>query len=235
MRWFVAWLISCSFYFVIFLVLSRESQAFRPGFVVPRLLPGIFLLLVLPGIPIARTLYDKLFHWTLRPSPALLVGRPASCDHFRQEIQQAGFKNWDFIGQLDPSSGRITGLEGLKETEIQLSELARFAGRTGVSEIILTDPSGLSDEALTGLMNCFEKGVEILSLEQAFEKTMHKMPVEHLGEGWLPTTFWSHVQVPLFYRVFKRTLDLAGGGILLIGTLPIMAAAAVLIKITSLS
>jgi exopolysaccharide biosynthesis polyprenyl glycosylphosphotransferase len=233
MRWFVAWLISCSIYFVIFLVLSRESQALRPGFVVPRLLPGIFLLLVLPGIPVARALYDRIFEWTLRPTPALLMGKPGSCDHFRQEIQQAGFKNWEFIGQLDPGTGWITGFEGLKETEVQLSDLARFASRTGVSEIILTDPSGLSNEALTGLMNCFEKGVEILSLEQAFEKTMNKIPVEHLGEGWLPTTFWSHVQVPLFYRAFKRTLDLAGGGILLIGTLPIMAAAAVLIKITS--
>ena len=233
MRWLVAWLIASAVYFLLFLVLSRESQALKPSFIVPRLVPGVFLLVILPGIPLARILYDRLFHFALRPVPALLIGKQESCQHFLQEIQQAGFKNWEFVGQLDPSSGRITGLEGLKETEIQLPELSRFASRTGVTEIILTDPSGLSNEALSGLMNCFEKGVEILSLEQAFEKTMSKIPVEHLGEGSLPTTFWSHVQVPLFYRVFKRSLDVCGGGVLLVGTLPLILVAAFLIKITS--
>ena len=233
-QWLVAWLISCSIYFVIFMLLSRESQAFDLGLVVPRLLPVTFLLIVLPGIPIARVICDRLFQRTLRPSPVLLVGNSTSCDHLRQEINQAGFKTWDFIADLDPSTGLISGMEVMKETGIQLSELSRFVDRMGISEIILTDPSGLSSEALTGLMNCFEKGVEILSLEQAFEKTMGKIPVEHLGEGWLPTTFWAHVQVPLFYRVFKRIMDVCGSGILLIGTFPLMAAVTVLIRLTSI-
>ena len=233
-RWLVAWLISCSIYFVIFLFFSRESQAFSPGFVVPRLLPGIFLLILLPGIPIARMVYEKVFGFALRASPALLVGKSASCEHFRSEISQAGFRSWDFIAQLDPSTGLISGMEGMNEMGIQLSELSRFVDRMGISEIILTDPSGLSSEALIGLMNCFERGVEILSLEQAFEKTMQKIPVEHLGEGWLPTTFWAHVQVPLFYRVFKRILDVCGGGILLVVTSPLMAAVTVLIRLTSI-
>lgn len=232
-RWFVAWLISCSIYFVIFLFFSRESLAFRPGFVVPRLLPGIFLLILFPGIPIARMVYEKVFGFALRATPAMLVGKSVSCEHFNREIKEAGFKSWDFIAQLDPSTGLISRMEGMSETGIQLSELARLVDRMGISEIILTDPSGLSSEALTGLINCFEKGVEILSLEQAFEKTMQKIPVEHLGEGWLPTTFWSHVQVPLFYRAFKRTLDVCGGGILLVATLPLMILAAFSIKITS--
>jgi exopolysaccharide biosynthesis polyprenyl glycosylphosphotransferase len=232
-RWFVAWLISCSIYFIIFLLLSRESQAFRPGFVVPRLLPGIFLFILLFGIPIVRMVYEEVFGFALQASPTLLVGKHASCEHFRSEISQAGFKSWDFIAQLDPSTGLISGMEVMKETEIQLSELARFVDRMGISEIILTDPSGLSNKALTGLMNCFERGVEILSLEQAFEKTMRKIPVEHLGEGWLPTTFWAYVQVPLFYRVFKRIMDVCGSGILLIGTIPLMAAVTVLIRFTS--
>ena len=233
LRWVVAWLISCSIYFVIFMLLSRKSQAFDLGLVVPRLLPGTFLFLVLPGIPIARMICDRFFRRTLRPSPVLLVGKSTSCDHLRQEISQVGFKSWDFIAQLDPFTGLISGIEGMSDTGIQLSELARFVDRMGISEIILTDPSGLSSEALTGLMNCFEKGVEILSLEQAFEKNMSKIPVEHLGEGWLPTTFWAHVQVPLFYRVFKRIMDVCGSGILLIGTLPLMAAVTVLIRLTS--
>ncbi|NBV70244.1 MAG: hypothetical protein EBR69_06090, partial [Synechococcaceae bacterium WB4_2_0805] len=135
LRWLVAWLISCFIYFVIFLVLSRESQAFRSGFIVPRLLPGTFLFLVMPGIPISRVVFNRLFHWTLRPSPALLAGKPASCDHFIREIRQSGFKNWKFIGRLDLSTGRLTGLEGVKEAEIQLTELAWFVSRTGVSEI----------------------------------------------------------------------------------------------------
>ena len=232
-RWLVAWLVSCSIYFVIFLFFSRESQAFRPGFVVPRLLPGLFLFILLPGIPIARMVYEKVFGFALRASPALLVGKAASCEHFNSEIKQAGFKSWDFIAQLDPSTGLISRMEGMSEMGIQLSELARFVDRMGISEIILTDPSGLSSEALTGLMNCFERGVEILSLEQAFEKTMRKIPVEHLGDGWLPTTFWAHVQVPLFYRVFKRIMDVCGSGILLIGTIPLMAAVTVLIRLTS--
>jgi len=232
-RWLVAWAISCSIYFVIFLLLSRESQAFRPGFVVPRLLPGTFLLLALPGMPIARLVYEQVFRRTLVPSPVLLVGKSTSCEHFKKEISQAGFRSWEFIGELDPSTGRFSGLAGVKEKQIQLPELAKVTSRLGVFEIIITEPTGLSNEALTGLINCFEKGVEILSLEQAFEKTMNKIPVEHLGEGWLPTTFWSHVQVPLFYRAFKRTMDVCGVGILLIGALPIMALSALLIKMTS--
>jgi len=233
-RWVVAWAITCSIYFVIFLLLSRENQAFDLRLVVPRLLPGTFLLLVLPGIPIARTICDRLFHRTLRPSPVLLLGKSTSCDHLRQEINRAGFKSWDFVAQLDPSTGLISRMEGMSETGIQLSELARLVDRMGISEIILTDPSGLSSEALSGLINCFEKGVEILSLEQAFEKTMQKIPVEHLGEGWLPTTFWAYVQVPLFYRVFKRIMDVCGSGILLISTIPLMAAVTVLIRLTSI-
>lgn len=233
-RWLVAWLVSCSIYFVIFLFFSRESQAFRPEFVVPRLLPSIFLFILLPGIPIARMVYAKVFGFALQASPTLLVGKSSACDHLKQEINRFGFKSWDFIAQLDPSTGLISGMGGMNETGIQLSELSRFVDRMGISEIILTDPSGLSNEALTGLMNCFEKGVEILSLEQAFEKTMSKIPVEHLGEGWLPTTFWAHAQVPLFYRFFKRILDVCGSGILLIGTIPLMAAVTVLIRLTSI-
>lgn len=232
-RWFVAWVVSCSAYFFIFLLLSRQSQAISAGFVVPRLLPVVFLLLVLTGTPTARIVCDNFMHRSIRPLPVLLVGKSSSCEYFIQEIRQAGYGNWDIIGQLDPSIGRFNGLQGLKETQIVLPELAQFIRRMGVSEIILTDPSGLSNDALAGLLDCFENGVEILSLEQAFEKTMDKIPVEHLGEGWLPTTFWSHVRVPLFYRACKRIIDLTVGGILLVGSLPIMSLAVVLIKITS--
>jgi len=232
-RWLFAWLICCFLYFAIFLLLSRKSLAFTPAFMVPRLLPSIFLLLMLPGIPIARATSDKIFQLNLRPATALLMGKSVSCNHFMEEIQRVGFKNWEFIGHLDTLTGVISGFEAFKETKIQLSELAAFVCRTGVSEIILADPTSISNDALAGLLNCFEKGVEILSLEQAFEKTMGKIPVEHLGDGWLPTTFWSHVQVPVFYRAFKRTMDVCGIGILLIGALPIMALSALLIKMTS--
>jgi len=233
LRWFLAWLITCFFYLLIFLLFSRESQAFKPGFVVPRLVPGVFLFLVLLGVPICRAAYNRIFHLAIRPTPALLVGNPSSCRYFLSEINQAGFKNWDFLGQLDPHTGKIFGLEGLKDANLQLSELSCFAVRNEVAEIILTDPSGLSSEALTSLMNCFELGVEILSLEQAFEKTMNKIPVEYLGDGWLPTTFWSHVQVPVFYRLFKKTLDICLAGVLLVGAFPLMCVTALLIKITS--
>ena len=61
-HWSVAWLIPCLIFFDTFLVFGRESQAFRPGFIVSRLLLGISLIVILPGIPIARTLCDRNFN-----------------------------------------------------------------------------------------------------------------------------------------------------------------------------
>ena len=232
-RWFGAWLVACFIYFIVFLIFSRESRALQPAFIVPRLLPGLFLLLALPGAVLGRSLQDRLFPWTRVAVPTLLVGQPDSCKHFTEELALEGFKNWQFVGQLNPISGKVVGMKGPSRKAIRMRELEQFLDRNKVSEIILTEPSGLSPAALSGLVNCFEKGVEILSLEQAFEKTLGKIPVEHLGKGWLPTTFWSHVQVPIFYRVFKRAMDVCSSGILLVGTLPIMIVAAVLIKLTS--
>jgi len=65
-RWFGAWLVASSSYFAVFLLFSRESRAFQPEFIVPRLLPGLFLLLVLPGAVLGRALQDLLFPWTRR-------------------------------------------------------------------------------------------------------------------------------------------------------------------------
>lgn len=233
LRWFGAWLVACFIYFIVFLIFSRESRALQPAFIVPRLLPSLFLVLALPGAVLGRSLQDRLFPWTRMAVPALLVGQADSCKHFTEELAREGFKNWQFVGQLNPISGKVVGMKGTGRKAIRMRELEQFLGRNKVSEIILTEPSGLSPTALSGLVDCFEKGVEILSLEQAFEKTLGKIPVEHLGNGWLPTTFWSHVQVPIFYRVLKRAMDVCSGGILLVGTLPIMIVAAVLIKLTS--
>jgi exopolysaccharide biosynthesis polyprenyl glycosylphosphotransferase len=58
-------------------------------------------------------------------------------------------------------------------------------------------------------------------MQLLYEEVLGRVPVEHLGNKWLPLPFWNHASTPTFYRLVKRLVDIALGlaGLLILALL----------------
>jgi exopolysaccharide biosynthesis polyprenyl glycosylphosphotransferase len=102
-----------------------------------------------------------------------------------------------------------------------LPDLPELVSRQRVSDITLAINSPLEKRSLDGVMQCFEKGAEIMPVAQAIERTYGRVPIHSLGDKWLPSTFWSSTDSPLIQRVVKRAMDFAAALGLLAVLIPI--------------
>jgi exopolysaccharide biosynthesis polyprenyl glycosylphosphotransferase len=87
--------------------------------------------------------------------------------------------------------------------------------------------------AIKALMTCFEQGVDIVPVVMATERALGRVPLQHLGDRWLPSTFWASNVMPLFYDVFKRATDILFALAVSIVTLPLLLLGALLVRLTS--
>jgi len=113
------------------------------------------------------------------------------------------------------------------------SALPHLADKHQAEEVVLAISHEMNTGAVQALMICFERGIDIVPAVSATERALGRVPLQHLGNRWLPSTFWATNPMPLFYNVFKRGLDIMVSAVLLITAAPLIFIAALATRLSS--
>jgi exopolysaccharide biosynthesis polyprenyl glycosylphosphotransferase len=213
--------------------------AFSVGDIVARLLQAALLLLTgylvlyfyspryeLPRLMALYVLWDGLLF--------VLAWRLVNAWYFSREAfakrvlvvggGAAGVTALRLLRDVDFRNSTVLGLFDARGEHGEAS-LAAQARDLGVNEIILAH-SGAQLDLLPALMECQERGVEVLTLPHAYEDVLRKVPVQHLEASWLFTSFVESVRAKDASLAAKRALDIVGGvvGVAILAVLtPIIA------------
>ena len=109
--------------------------------------------------------------------------------------------------------------------------LAEFVKREGVRRIIVTMGDRRGKLPVGELCKLKGSGIQIQDGPEYYETVTGKIPLESLRLGWLLFSPGFHVRTPL--RLYKRMFSLIFGSIALVLASPLMALAAVAIKLDS--
>jgi exopolysaccharide biosynthesis polyprenyl glycosylphosphotransferase len=182
----------------------------------PRTLRG-FVLPTVGLIALLSALAQTRAHWLLqKPQQWILIGQAEELKVLNTELRQDNLN----------SSLRLTTVESSDVDPTHLFEAAQAAAGIAVSE-----QSTLDETSLQGLLALRGEGTRVVSLVNWAEQVLQRVPPELFNSRWLVHAEGFELQPERFSWRVKRLGDLALGGLLLLATLPVVALAALLVKL----
>ncbi len=192
---------------------------------------GVVLLLAIAGLLLLRHLIVLPLIGHLLPYRVLVLGTGPEA-----RLVEAS------LAASHPSGMRLVGFLALEKVQTTLVSRRRIIARTapleetvsqlGVSEIIVAvreQRGGVLP--LRALLECRLKGVRVTDLARFFERVHGKVPIELLKVSWL--IYGDGYRQGWLRTYVKRSFDIVVATLLLILTLPILVAMALLISIES--
>jgi exopolysaccharide biosynthesis polyprenyl glycosylphosphotransferase len=193
----------------------------------PRMVPVLFLFISSTLLVAWRVSYIRVFANPYMRRRAIIVGAGWAGETVSHAIQQTLY-GYDIVGFIDDDPAkqgkRVQGFPMLGTRD----DLKWQIERTNANEIILAITHEMHNDLTNILMDCHEQGIPIKPMPFFYEEVMGRIPVEHLGQKWVPFTFWNNTSTPTFYLLTKRITDIVLGLVGLIGLVllfPIIALA----------
>ncbi|MDO9468423.1 MAG: TIGR03013 family PEP-CTERM/XrtA system glycosyltransferase [Thiobacillus sp.] len=204
---------------------------FFPDLLVGR---GAFLLsfgLALLGILLSRALFIRWVRAGALKTRALVVGTGSRAAHIEALLAKRGnATNVQVIGYL-PMGGSHHFVDHARilDSEEPLPELA---ARLQISEIVLAVRDRRSGGLpVQDLLRCKLRGIRVLELSSFFERENGHLQIDSMNASWMILAEGFHQGI--VRDTIKRLFDLVVSAAMLVVTLPIMALAALLIKLES--
>ncbi len=231
-RWTQAWVVGVGIfatgYFLLGVPWGGEASI---GLKITRFAPLIFALLLLVFMPLGRIAAARVFGIKHGRRTCVVAGAgEAGRDFISRNSAAQG--DWHVACVVDDDPQKVGLRIGGYEVVWRLDNVYEVANRHRASDIILAINGPLAAGSLDGLMKCFEKGMEVLTVAQAIERTCGRVPIRSLGDKWLPGTFWSSTDRPLVQRVVKRASDFSVALVLLAIALPVVLPAMLLAAVS---
>jgi exopolysaccharide biosynthesis polyprenyl glycosylphosphotransferase len=231
-RWGISWLIATGVYLLGFFVLGRPASVVPTNYELPRLIPGLFLVLALITVPAGRATLERWFGLGSSRKACVVVGAGGSGQHFVENVA-AHHGEWEILAIVDDDPAKLgLDISGVKVVG-DSTKLLWLVEEHSVQEVVLAITNGMSRSVIDALLVCFERGIDVVPVMVASERTLGRIPIKHLGDKWLPTTFWASATMPLFYRVVKRAMDVGCSVLLLLVASPLLVVGALATKLTS--
>jgi exopolysaccharide biosynthesis polyprenyl glycosylphosphotransferase len=231
-RWWAACAVAAFVYLLVFFIFGRASSASGGESELPRVVPGLTLLLAALVVPASRLACERWLGLGTGRKNCIVVGAGHSAADFAEKATSAP-SEWKICAVVDDDPAKQGIPLGGALVEGVCGDLPRLAEKYQAEEVVLAISHEMSPSAIQALMTCFERGVDIVPVVSATERALGRVPLQHLGNRWLPSTFWATNPMPLFYDVFKRGLDVAVSLFLLIATAPLTLLAAAGTRATS--
>ncbi|WP_296753316.1 TIGR03013 family XrtA/PEP-CTERM system glycosyltransferase [Thiobacillus sp.] len=195
---------------------------------------GAFLLsfgLALLGILLSRTLFIRWTRTGALRTRALVLGTGSRAAHIETLLAKRGHaSNIQVMGYL-PMGGSHHFVDHARilDTQEPLPELAQ---RLQISEIILAvrDRRG-GGMPMQDLLKCKLHGIRILELSSFFERENGHLQLDSMNASWMILAEGFHQGI--VRDTVKRLFDLLVSAAMLVVCLPIMALAALLVKLES--
>ncbi len=231
-RWGISWMIVTGIYLLGFFIFGRPASAVPGDYSLPRLVPGLFVVVSLLSVPAGRAALERWGGLGAKRKSCIVVGAGGSGQHFVENVA-AHHGEWEILAMVDDDPAKL-GLDvsGVKVAG-DCSQLLALVEKHEVQEVVLAITNGMNRSVIDALLLCFERGIDVVPVMVASERTLGRIPINHLGDKWLPTTFWSSSTMPLFYRVGKRSMDVGLSLLLLLAASPLLILGAVATKLGS--
>ena len=231
-RWGISWSITVGIYLLAFFLFGRSIATLEERASLPRLVPAIFAVIALVVVPVGRRGIMRIFQFGREKKACIVIGAGGSGRHFLEDVAESSGE-WKIVAMLDDDPAKIGSTVSGVNVVGDCSKLLGLIETHDIQEVILAINHEMKREVIDSLMVCFERGIDVLPVLVATERTLGRIPIHHLGDKWLPTTFWASSSMPLFFRVFKRALDVSVSLVLLIVALPFVIAAMIATKLSS--
>jgi len=231
-RWWAACAVTAFVYLFVFFIFGRAASVSGGESGLPRVVPAVSLALAALVLPLARLAMDRMLGLGHGRKKCLIFGAGDSACDFLSKAS-ALRSEWMVCGMVDDDPNKRGTNVGGVQVMGSSDDLSRLADTHGAEEIILAISREMNPGAIKALMTCFEQGVDIVPVVMATERALGRVPLQHLGDRWLPSTFWASNAMPLFYDVFKRAIDILFAFAVSIVALPLLLLGALLVRLTS--
>jgi len=204
---------------------------FFPDLLVGR---GAFLLsfgLALLGILLSRALFIRWVRAGALKTRALVVGTGSRAAHIEALLAKRGnATNVQVVGYL-PMGGSHHFVDHARILDSD-EPLPELAARLQISEIVLAVRDRRSGGLpVQDLLRCKLRGIRVLELSSFFERENGHLQIDSMNASWMILAEGFHQGI--VRDTIKRLFDLLVSAAMLVVTLPIMALAALLIKLES--
>lgn len=106
------------------------------------------------------------------------------------------------------------------------ADIARTAARLGATEVVVAASGPVRPETVEQLLRCQEAGIDVVTFARAYEHTLRRVPVRHVGHDWMLTQLFTGAGSGDQSPVTKRMLDVGAALVLgVIGAVPAAVAA----------
>jgi sugar transferase (PEP-CTERM system associated) len=195
---------------------------------------GVFILSALLVISVLIG-WRMLFHWgTHRVGPTdriLLVGTNSSAVRLARELHQRRDLGIEIVGFIDPDPARV-GAPVLNPGVIgTIEDIPAIARARAVDQVVVSLADARGKLPMEKLLEMKLDGVQFEHLTSVYEKYTGKIAVENLRPSWL--IFSSGFKKSRLQDVVKRTMDVGVAAAGCVLALPLMACAAVAVRLSS--
>lgn len=197
--------VSLLFYFAIYFYLP-------PG-ELPRLVV-LFFLVGLVALEVGwRMLYIRLMALPSLQQPALVIGAGRAGKSILKVLSEEAPGHFRVLGLIDDDPGKNGQIVGGVEVAGGTTALKEIAADEEVAVLILAITGEIQGDLFQALLDCQEKGIEIVRMQTLYEELLSRVPVGYLGADWIMTSFIDSARLNDLYSPVKRLLDIVGGAL----------------------
>jgi FlaA1/EpsC-like NDP-sugar epimerase len=206
-------------------------------FAAPGTLPRVAILVFLFSVTALefgwRMLAIRLFTLPMLQRPVVIIGAGRAGAMMLQVLTKEVPGHFRVCGMIDDDpekqGGKIQDVPVLGGWQ-KLEETIR---EQGISVLILAITGRIRAELFQAILDCQERGVEVIRMPALYESLLGRVPIAYLSADWLLTSFLDSVQLYDLYSPLKRLIDILAaltGLVFFIVTFPL---AALLIRLDS--
>jgi exopolysaccharide biosynthesis polyprenyl glycosylphosphotransferase len=197
--------VSLVFYFAIYFSLP-------PG-ELPRLVV-LFFLIGLAGLEIGwRMLYIGLMALPSLMQPTLVIGAGRAGNSIVRVLSEEVPGHLRVLGLIDDDPGKKGLMVGGKEVVGGSAKLRELVEEQEIAVLILAITGEIGADLFQALLDCQEKGIEIVRMHTLYEELLSRVPVGYLDADWIMTSFVDSARMNDLYTPVKRLLDMVGGAV----------------------
>lgn len=182
----------------------------------PRRGIAYFILLTAGLTLVWRLIYIQIFTAPRFLRRVLIVGAGVAGTALIQSLKDINPVPFTIIGLVDDDPQKVGKKIGGYPVICQSRDMFTPIEEKGVSDLIFAITGELNPGMLQALLQAEEKGIEVSTLQSAYEEYLNRIPIFLLQSDWLVRSFVDQYRTGGFYDVAKRLVDIIGA---LIGTL----------------
>ena len=210
----------------IFLVLYLGLYFYAPRGTLPRLVVLVFLIGMVVVELAWRLAYIRLLSLPSLQQPALVVGAGRAGSAILRVLVREVPGHFRVLGIIDDDPSKHgQAIEGVA-VRGGTAQLERIVAQDGVTVLILAITGELQSELFESLLECQERGVEVIRMPTLYEELLGRVPIAYLNSEWILTSFVDSARVHDLYSRAKRLFDIlaAVAGLLVVALLfPLLA------------